>query len=169
MTSYHLGVTGVVDLVPRADCVIRKIRGSFVFRNEDRNKVLPAALRFSERRESRRVLKTFWDSLEWDYQLNAQGLFIRAQHFNVEMYRPDSFARRVVKALFYREKGYRLPDDHRVNPMHHSRLLTFQSEEGPIVEWFVSMLYDVQPRAWGKIHLVTDGCNHLTARRGLGG
>jgi hypothetical protein len=117
--------------------------------NDDRDSVLPSALRFSQRWESHRVLASLFNSVEWDYHINQQGMYVRAQRYEIEGARLDRFATRVTKALFYREKGYRLPNDHRVNAIHHSRRPLIHGDGREFLDWIVVELGQQQPRAWG--------------------
>ncbi|MGO9812952.1 MAG: hypothetical protein ACLP53_19570 [Isosphaeraceae bacterium] len=117
--------------------------------NQDRNEVLPAALRFSQRRQARRILSDFYESLTFDYRLNPKGIYVKAQLYTVKGERMDKFARRVIKALFYHEKGYRLPDDHQVNPIHHSRWSLLQGEALEFLVWIVDKLSITPPKTWG--------------------
>jgi hypothetical protein len=75
---------------------------------------------------------------------------VQAQHFNVEIDRMDRFARRVVKALFYREKGYRLPQDHLVNAIHPARRAHFGREENEFFDRIIMKLRDESWRRWGS-------------------
>ena len=117
--------------------------------NRDRNMVLPRAVRSSQRRESRRTLTPLFDSLGWDYRLNDQGVYVRAQRYTVEVGRLDRFATRAIKALFYREKGHRLADDHRVNAIHPSRWPTIQGDAREFLEWITAGLQTMPAKSWG--------------------
>jgi 5-methylcytosine-specific restriction endonuclease McrA len=123
--------------------------------NSDRNEILPAVKRFAEHRRSKNVLSKFYRSLEVGLHQNPQGLYIWAQHFRVEMQRLDRFATRVVKALFFREKGYRLPDFYKVNAIHHSRFAALAEESDDYDEFLMFIITQLREqserRAWGQV------------------
>jgi len=118
--------------------------------NPDRDDVLPRVVRYTQRNESRRFLASFYESLGSAYRRNADGVYVQAQHFNVEIGRLDRFARRVVQALFYREKGYRLPKDHLVNAIHPVRQAHFGREEHEFFDGIVFDLRGERRRKWGN-------------------
>lgn len=118
--------------------------------NPDRDDVLLRVMRYAQRRESRRFLASFYESLGSAYRRNADGVYVQAQHFNVEIRRLDRFARRVVQALFYRENGHRLPQDHLVNAIHPVRRAHFGREEHEFFDWIVLKLRNEPRRRWGS-------------------
>lgn len=117
--------------------------------NQDRKGVLPRALRYSQRREARRILSAFFESLKQVYRPNPKGIYVKAERYTVDGRKMDMFAVRVIKALFYHEKGYRLPDDHQVNVLHHSRQPLLEGDAREFLDWIVGKLSSTQPRSWG--------------------
>jgi hypothetical protein len=121
--------------------------------NDERDQILPSVLRYSQRREARRSLAQFWDTLTRTYRQNPQGIIVPMQYHVVNGNRMNAFAVRVVKALFYREKGYRLPDSIQVKPLHRLFIPSFlESENGDLLEMILTELQ--QPgsrRAWGQV------------------
>jgi hypothetical protein len=122
--------------------------------NPARDELIPAVKRFAERQESKRVLHSFYDSLESGYFPNSAGIFVRREHFIVDGARMDTFARRVVKALFYREKGHRLPDGYFINAIHYRRLEEIERLPGSDRDFWsftVTELIENRPRkSWDK-------------------
>ncbi len=119
-----------------------------------RKELIPTVRRFADRLKSRRVLESFYESLETGYLLNDKGVFVQRQRFEVDGARMDAFAVRVVKALFYREKGYRLPDGYIVNPMHYRQLPQIESMIGGGDFWrfILAELYQSPNRQnWGDV------------------
>jgi hypothetical protein len=132
------------DYVRLALTIDEKAKG-----NQDRLKVLPAAMRFAQRRQARRILQDFYESLHFTYRPTPGGLYVWGQGYSVDGKRMDQFARRVIKALFYHEKGYRLLDDHVVNPIHHTLRPLLQGEELEFLDWIVNKLISTPPKAYG--------------------
>lgn len=60
--------------------------------NPARDELKPKVLRFANRMESKRVLKTFYDRMRTDYLPNENGLFIQRQGFVLEIERLDKYA-----------------------------------------------------------------------------
>jgi hypothetical protein len=120
--------------------------------NEDRNALLPKILRFSARRESRNILSNFYNSLGWNYRPSPGGqIAVGRQHYTIDLGKLDRFAKRIVKGLFYHEKGYRLPSDYHVNAIHHARREQV-AIDADTREFFESILQDLRfvPRkSWG--------------------
>jgi hypothetical protein len=111
--------------------------------------------RFAEREGSKRILRGFYDSLESAYVPNEAGIFVGRQHFEVEGARLDSFARRVVKALFYREKGYRFPEGYLINAIHYRRMDDVSRRAGTNRDFWPFILNELienSPRqTWGDV------------------
>ena len=123
--------------------------------NPARNELIPAVKRFAEREESKRILKSFYDSLDSGYYPNATGLLVKREHFVVEGARLDGFARRVVRALFYREKGHRLPDRYIVSAINYRRMATIERlsvENRDFWPFIITELIERgQRQAWGDV------------------
>jgi hypothetical protein len=95
--------------------------------NASRNELLPFVKRFAGRQQSKRILKTIYES---EYYLTPGGLVVR-QQFVIEGERLDAFAKRLVKALFYVEKRYRLPDDCLIHAINYRRMGEAERLAGP--------------------------------------
>jgi hypothetical protein len=87
-----------------------------------RKELIPTVRRYAEREQTRRQLAKFYESFETGLLRNDAGVFVERQMFEVEGAKMDAFAVRVIKALFYREKGYRLPTGYVVNPIHYRQI-----------------------------------------------
>lgn len=119
-----------------------------------RKALIPKVRRFAEREESKRVLASFYDSLETGYMRNDKGVFVQREMFEVDGARMDAFAVRVVKALFYREKRYRLPAGYVINPIHYRELPVIESMVGERDFWpFILAELDQSPnrQKWGDV------------------
>jgi hypothetical protein len=123
--------------------------------NPARDELIPAVKRFAERQESTRILKNFYASLDSGYYPNSTGLFVRREHFVVEGARLDGFARRVVKALFFREKGHRLPGGYVVNAINYRRMEEIERSSGENSNFWPFIITELiergQRQAWGDV------------------
>lgn len=123
--------------------------------NATRNELIGVVKRFAERPESKRVLSGFYESLESGYMLNESGVFVRREKFSVEGARMNAFAARVIKALFFRVKGYRLPDGYIVNAIHYRVYRQIEAMSGehrdfwPII--IAELLRSSHAEAWGDV------------------
>ena len=118
--------------------------------NASRNELLPFVKRFAGRQQSKRILKTIYES---EYYLTPGGLVVR-QQFVIEGERLDAFAKRLVKALFYVEKRYRLPDDCLIHAINYRRMGEAERLAGPNKDFYASILTELQHqehRAWGDV------------------
>ena len=138
------------DYVRFVLAVNEKARG-----NPDRDQIIPAVKRFAERKESRELLIDLYASLDSAYRRTPAGIHVRSQYFTADGTRMDAFARRVVKALFYREKGHRLPAGYIVNPIHHTKLdaLARQSQDSREFLSFIitELIEHSEHQAWGEV------------------
>ena len=123
--------------------------------NTSRNELLPIVKRFAEREESKRILKTVYESLRPAYYETPGGIIVQGQQFVLEGERLDTFAKRVVKALFYREKRYRLPDDCSIHAINYRRMREFEDLAGPNKDFYVFILAELaeyaERRSWGDV------------------
>jgi hypothetical protein len=122
--------------------------------NASRNELLPKIKRFAEHERAKNVLRSFYDSLETSYVPNDAGIYMQRQHFMVEGTRLDAFARRVVKALFYREKAHRLPDPYAINVINYRRIDEVIERTGDTEYWalILNELIEKGPRqTWGDV------------------
>lgn len=123
--------------------------------NPARDELIPAVRRFVERQESKRILHSLYESLDSGYYPNAEGLFVRRENFIVEGARLDGFARRVVKALFYREKGHRLPGGYLVSAINHRRMEEIERVSGENRDFWPFIITELIERgerqAWGDV------------------
>jgi hypothetical protein len=123
--------------------------------NPARDELIPAVKRFAERQESKRILKSLYGSLESGYYPNAAGLFVRRENFIVEGERLDGFAKRVVKALFFREKGHRLPDGYLLIAINHRRMEEIERSSGDNRDFWPFVITELiergQRQAWGDV------------------
>lgn len=122
--------------------------------NPARDELIPTLKRFADRKESKRILKSVYDSLSTGYYPNQSGVLIKRDHFVIDGERLDAFARRTVKALFYREKGHRLPDEFGVNAIHYRRMkdvFRTSSADGDFRAFIISELNDKELYSWGAV------------------
>lgn len=123
--------------------------------NPARDELIPAVKRFAERQQSKRVLKSLYDSLESGYYPNPMGIFMRREHFVVDGERLDRFAKRVIKALFYREKGHRLPEGYAINAIHHRRMDAVIRQSGSDADFWMFIIAKLNEKslrkAWGEV------------------
>jgi hypothetical protein len=122
--------------------------------NPARDELKPKVQRFAARRESVRVLKSFYASLRTAYLPNESGVFVKRQGFVVDGGRLDALAVRVTKALFYREKGHRLPDGYVVTAIHHRRMYEVMRDFGENADFFPSIIGELNQnplRSWGDV------------------
>jgi hypothetical protein len=123
--------------------------------NVARNELLATVKRFADRERSKRILKSLYESLRSDYYPTPAGVLVRRQYFVVDGGRLDAFVRRVVKALFYREKGYRLPDGYGIHAIHHRRIVEAERLAGPDGDFYAFILAELiehrERQAWGDV------------------
>jgi len=123
--------------------------------NADRDQIMPTVMRFAKRKESKNVLASFYNSLTSGYHLNVQGIYVRGQRFTIDGARLDKFAQRVVKALFFREKGHGLQDGFIVNAIHQARLEGLERQLGEDKDflYFIlsKLIEDSDFKAWGEV------------------
>ncbi len=120
--------------------------------NPARDELPSKVQRFADRKESRRVLESLYSTLRSAYLPNECGVFIKRQGFIVDGERLDAFAVRVTKALFYREKGHRLPDGYIVTAIHHRRMEEVIRHFGQDADFFpfiIDELNNSSLRSWG--------------------
>lgn len=123
--------------------------------NASRNELIPIVKRFAERAESKRILRTVYESLRSGYYETPGGISIRRQQFALEGERLDAFAKRVIKGLFYLEKRYRLPDDCTIHAINHRRMSEFEDLAGPNRDFYALILTELaehtERRSWGDV------------------
>jgi hypothetical protein len=90
--------------------------------NPDRDKLKSKVKRFVERKESKNLLAGVYASMGERWRENENGLFVKRQFFTIEGEHLDAFARRMIRALFLHQKGYKLPDDCLIHTFHRLRL-----------------------------------------------
>jgi hypothetical protein len=107
------------------------------------------------RDESKRILASFYKTLSSGYFPGPAGIHIRREHFVVDGERMDSFARRVVRALFYREKGHRLPGGYAINALHHRRMNDVIRQSGDNADFWLFIIDKLNEpaahKAWGEV------------------
>jgi hypothetical protein len=122
--------------------------------NASRNELIPKIKLFVEHQRAKNVLRGFYESLGTGYLPNDAGVYVQREHFVVEGARLDAFARRVVKALFYREKGHRLPDKCAINAINYRRIDEVIERTGDPEFWgfILNELIENSPRqTWGDV------------------
>jgi hypothetical protein len=123
--------------------------------NSARDELIPAVKRFAEREGSKRILQSLYDSLGSGYYRTATGVLVRREHFIVEGTHLDGFAKRVVKALFYCEKGYRLPGGHIVTAINYRKMTEIDRLSGENRDFWPFIITELiesrQRRAWGDV------------------
>jgi hypothetical protein len=122
--------------------------------NPARDELIPTLKRFADRKESKRILKSVYDSLSTGYYPNQSGVLVKRDRFVIEGERLDAFARRTVKALFYREKGHRLPDEYGVNVIHYRRMkdvFRASGADGNFWAFIISELNGKDLYSWGAV------------------
>jgi hypothetical protein len=82
-------------------------------------------------------------------RLTPSGLYVgHREAIAIEGQRLDRTAARIVRGLFFCEKGHRLPDDHGINTLHFSRVREIEEvdpEAYLALQQFVTLLWQ-QPR-----------------------
>jgi hypothetical protein len=120
-----------------------------------RKDLIPTVRRYAEREESSRQLAKFYESLETGLLRNDAGVFVERQMFEVEGAKMDAFAIRVIKALFYRESGRRLPAGYVVKPIHYRQIPELDARGELNREFFVFIMERLQQsarrRQWGDV------------------
>jgi hypothetical protein len=88
----------------------------------DRDAVVPKVLRGLKRPEAARFRRFIDQNTFPAERFTPNGLYLgRGQAIRIEGERLNRTAARITKGLFFRVKGYRLPDDHNVNALQVSR------------------------------------------------
>lgn len=76
----------------------------------DAKETSASVLRSLERTEARRFARSFLDTVKYVEALSPSGIYLgRRMTYDVNLVRLDRVVSRVVKGLFYRLSGYRLP------------------------------------------------------------
>ena len=89
----------------------------------DVEQILPTVLRSLARPDKVGFTQAFLRSFRDVNVVTQSGLYLgRKGAFDVNLTRLDSVARRIIKGVFYHEKGYRLPDDYDAVAYSESRL-----------------------------------------------
>ena len=97
--------------------IAERAKGQF-----ERDKIIPTVVRGLHRKEARRYLQSLYDNSSILPRFSSSGLYLGQQPaISFEGARIGRTASRIVKGLFFRVKGYRLPDDHTVNVTHFSQ------------------------------------------------
>jgi hypothetical protein len=126
-----------------------------VIENPARNELLATVKRFAKRKESKHILASLYRSLESGYYPTTSGVLVRRQRSIIEGARLDVFARRVVRALFYREKEYLLPNECAINAIHYCRFADAVRLAGPDADFYGFILGkltdDAQRQSWGDV------------------
>jgi hypothetical protein len=99
-----------------------------------REQIIPSIIRYSQREGSKNTLREFYRTLGKSWHENPQSVITMAQHHVVDGRRMDAFARRMVRGLFFREKGHRVPDSYGVDVIH--RLRVPELIDGPDGDFF---------------------------------
>jgi hypothetical protein len=87
-----------------------------------RDKIIPTVVRGLHREEARRYLQSLYNNSSILPRFSPSGLYLGQQPaISFDGARIGRTASRIVKGLFFRVKGYRLPDDHTVNVTHFSQ------------------------------------------------
>ncbi len=87
-----------------------------------RDQIIPTVVRGLHREEARRYLQSLYDNSSLLPRFSSSGLYLGQQPaISFDGARIGRTASRIVKGLFFRVKGYRLPDDHTVNVTHFSQ------------------------------------------------
>jgi hypothetical protein len=123
--------------------------------NSTRKELIPTIRRYAEREQAKRQLAHFYQSLETGYLRNDAGVFVPRQKFEVEGAKMDAFAVRLVKALFYREKKYRLPAGYIVNPVHYRQFPYLEETSGADRDFWPFIITQLQQSPqrykWGDV------------------
>jgi hypothetical protein len=119
-----------------------------------RNELKAKVQRFADRRESKRALESIYKTLRTAYLPNKSGVFVKRHAFIMDGNRIDAFAIRVTKALFYREKGHRLPDGYTVTAIYHRRMeeALRHGRDADFFLFFISIIDELNNnplRSWG--------------------
>ena len=87
-----------------------------------RENMIPAVMRGLNREEGRRYLQSLYDNSSIVPRFSPSGLYLGQQPaISFDGARIGRTASRIVKGLFFRVRGYRLPDDHTVKVTHLSQ------------------------------------------------
>jgi hypothetical protein len=87
-----------------------------------RDKIIPTVVRGLHREEARPYLQSLYHNSSILPRFSPSGLYLGQQPaISFDGARIGRTASRIVKGLFFRVKGYRLPDDHTVKVTHFSQ------------------------------------------------
>jgi hypothetical protein len=120
--------------------------------NPARNALLPTVKRFAERKESKNILSSLHRSLESGYYPTASGVLTKRQRFVIDGERLDAFAKRIVKAVFYREKGYPVPSGYMIHAINYRGFAEAQRVSGPNADFYQFILHELisaEAQSWG--------------------
>ncbi len=120
--------------------------------NPDREAVLPRVGRSFERSEARGFRRAFFSNVREIERFSDSGIYVGVGRvYSGDGMRLDGTVNRIVKGLFFVEKGYRLPDDHIVNALGWTRVPNLDKQVQEATREFVELLYDeAPPREVGK-------------------
>jgi len=102
----------------------------------DVQEIIPSVLRSLQREEARGLRTTFFSGVEEIELKSADGLFVRHRAtFRVDLERLSRVPNRVVKGLFWRTYGRRLPNEYGVRTLAAEGLpFEATAEMGPFLE-----------------------------------
>src|SRR5438445_6283846 len=112
----------------------------------DRDAVLPVVLRSLNRPEARGFAKAFWKNTRYAERMSPSGLFLSSGRvYEAEGRRMDRVAVRIVKGLVFHETHKRVPDDHKVQPIHLSQVSCLPSPYRETTEECIQALLQEEP------------------------
>jgi hypothetical protein len=87
-----------------------------------RDKIIRKVVRGLQREEAQGLLRSLYDNSSMLPRFSPSGLYLGQQPaISFDGARIGRTAARIVKGLFYRVRGHRLPDDHTVNVTHSTQ------------------------------------------------
>jgi hypothetical protein len=99
------------------------------YMHPDVQRLLPVVFRSLTKPNKVGFSKSFFESIKEVELMTSSGLFLgQRPGYDVDLARLDHVAQRIVKGLFYRERGVRLPDDYEVSAYSASGLSTLAKD-----------------------------------------
>ena len=112
---------------------------------------MPVVLRSLNRPEARGFAKAFWKNTRYAERMSPSGLFLSSGRvYEAEGRRMDRVAVRIVKGLVFHETHKRVPDDHKVQPIHLSQVSRLPSPYRETTEEFIQALLQEEPEQIGE-------------------
>lgn len=109
-------------------------------------KVLPQVIRSLQRPQARGLQGSLMENINEFYSSNKKGFIEPRASYDVDLQRLDDVASRIVKGLFWKESGERLPHDYEANAYNDSGIIS-HSRNGLAI---FRELLEQQPKIMGR-------------------